>query len=274
MSQSQIPTRTKPVRRPAPTTAKTSQLGVAGSLAFHAAILAATLVSLHSTVQTMQESHIVPVDLVRIADKTDVAAQSPPTPPQPDTTPLPPPAPLEAPPAPQMQQAEPAPVPDMPKFKVAKEKPVEAKPDAKPDTKAQQKDFSSLLDRLTAPQKPLKNAKAGDRVIQAAGSGTQMTADLISALQSQIYRCWSPPTGVPNPADVVVDYAFSLNPDGTLAGPPQLLTGRGNSYTRAAADAALRAIATCQPYRLPQRRYQDWKDISRMHFDPRQYVEQ
>ncbi len=272
MSQSPSPTRSNLVRRARPTTARASEFGVVGSVVFHGLILAATWLTLSHNFKTVQESHIVPVDLVTLADTTNVAAQSPPPPPQ-EKMEMPQPQqvqPLE----PQLQTAEPAPVPPVPKFKVEEDKP---KPDedTKPKTKKdQQKDFSSLLDRLTAPEKPIKNAKAGPRVIEAVGNGTQNTADLITLLQSQIYRCWSPPTGVPNPADVIVDYAFTLNPDGTLAGRPQLLTNGGNSYTRAAADAAGRAITACQPYRLPQKRYEDWKEISRMHFDPRQYVEQ
>ena len=33
--------------------------------------------------------------------------------------------------------------------------------------------------------------------IPGVGNGNLMTADLSDALRSQIYRCWSPPTGAP-----------------------------------------------------------------------------
>ena len=33
-----------------------------------------------------------------------------------------------------------------------------------------------------------------------------MTADLADALKSQIFRCWSPPTGAPDARDLIVDF--------------------------------------------------------------------
>ena len=268
MSQSQNLTRTKPaqMRRMRPTTARGPRFGVVGSVAFHGLIVAAALFTFHNSFQTPEENHVVPVDLVTIAEKTDVAAQAP----LPEKLQLPPPV-LEAPPEPDMQQVEPAPVPPIPNFKVEKEK---TDDEEKPKTKKEQsQDFAALLNKLTAPDKPVKNAKVAPRTIQAAGMGNLMTADLVDALKSQIYRCWSPPTGAPNANDLVVDFTLNLNPDGTV-GRLQLLTLNGNSYTRAAAEAASRAIYQCQPYRLPQNRYEDWREISRMRFDPRQMMEQ
>src|SRR6185312_1284809 len=107
--------------------------------------------------------------------------------------------------------------------------------------KEMQQDFNALLNKLTTPDKAVKNVKPGPRVIQGVGAGNLMTADIADALRSQIYRCWSPPTGAPDARDLVVDYDLSLNPDGTVA---QLrpTTGSamaiaGNAYTRAASEA-------------------------------------
>jgi hypothetical protein len=271
MSQSQSPTRAKGgYRRLGATTARGPRFGVVGSVVFHGLIFAAALFTFHNSFVTPEESHVVPVDLVTIADKTNVAAQAPPTP-QPEKMEMPqsqPVQPLE----PHMEALEPAPVPPVPKFKVEKDTPDDQ--DNKPKTKKEQsQDFAALLNKLTTPDKPVKNAKPGARAIEAAGAGNMMTADLVDALKSQIYRCWSPPTGAPNASDLVVDFALNLNPDGTV-GRLQLLTLNGNTYTRAAAEAASRAVYQCQPYRLPQNRYEDWKEISRMRFDPRQLMEQ
>ena len=268
MSQSQSPTRARAARRLGPTTARGPRFGAVGSVVFHGLVVAAALFTFHNSFVTPEDSHVVPVDLVTIADKTDVAAQAPP---QPEKMDMPKPQevqPLE----PHLATAEPAPVPPIPKFKVEKEKTDE--PDDKPKTKKEQsQDFAALLNKLTTPDKPVKAAKPGPRPIPAAGAGNLMTADLVDALKSQIYRCWSPPTGAPNASDLVVDFALNLNPDGTV-GRLQLLTLSGNTYTRAAAEAASRAIYQCQPYRLPQNRYEDWREISRMRFDPRQLMEQ
>jgi hypothetical protein len=280
MSSSQSPTRNQvaaatALRRMRPTTARGPRYGVALSALFHGLIFAAALFTFHRNFETPEDSHVVPVDLVTIADQTNVAAQAPPAP-EPEKMDRPQPV-LEAPPEPQMQEVEPAPEPPMPQFDVAKEKP---KPVDKPveAKKTPAVDFNALLNKLTAPEKPVKNAKPGPRVIEGVGAGNLMTADLADALKSQIYRCWSPPTGAPDARDLIVDYDLSLNPDGTV-GRLQMTPGTaaqaaGNSYTRAAAEAASRAIYQCQPYRLPPDRYNVWREINPMRFDPRQMMGQ
>jgi hypothetical protein len=258
-----------------PTTEQGPRYGVVASATFHALIFAATLFTFHRSFDTPDEVHMVPVDLVTVADKTNVQAMAPPVA-KPEEQKLDIPTPVvEPPPVPQMQDVEPAPEPPVPKFEVQKDKPPPVdKPVEKPDTKKNaQQDFAALLNKLTTPDKPVKNAKAGPRVIQQVGIGNGMTADLADALKSQIYRCWSPPTGAPDARDLIVDFDLRLNPDGTVGG-LQLQTLGGNAYTRAAAEAASRAIYQCQPYRLPADRYNLWREISPLRFDPRQMMEQ
>jgi outer membrane biosynthesis protein TonB len=274
MSSNPSPTRSKvALRRVRPTTAQGPRFGVVGSLLFHGAIVAAALFSFHTNFTAPEDTHMVPVDLVTIADTTNVAAQAPPTPPQEKLdVPVPP---REAPPEPDMMQAEPAPDMPIPKFDIAKEKPkpepkVEEKPKSKKD---QQADFDSLINNLTKADKPVKNAKAGPRTIQAVGLGTAMTADIADALRAQIRRCWSLQIFPPNPADAIVDYDLQLTRDGRVAS-LELLTRNGNSFTRASAEAASRAIYQCQPYRLPLDRYNVWSEVNPLRFDPRQMLEQ
>src|SRR5476649_70201 len=125
MSSSQSPTRNRAAaaatrRRARPTTARGPRLGVLGSLLFHGLIVAAALFTFHRNFETPEDSHVVPVDLVTVADQTNVAAQAPPVPEKMD---MPQPPALEAPPEPEMQEVEPAPEPPVPKFDIAKEKP-------------------------------------------------------------------------------------------------------------------------------------------------------
>ncbi|MBW8707775.1 MAG: hypothetical protein JF627_00630, partial [Alphaproteobacteria bacterium] len=78
------------MRRMRPTTARGPRYGVVGSLLFHGLILAALLFTFHRNFNSPEDSHVVPVDLVTIADTTNVAAQAPPAPePQKMDTPLP-----------------------------------------------------------------------------------------------------------------------------------------------------------------------------------------
>ena len=136
--------------------------------------------------------------------------------PEPEKLDIPPPV-MEPPAEPQMEAVEPAPDAVMPKFDVQKEKPAEDKKTAD-KKKPAPVNFNDLLNKLTAPERPVKNAKAGPRVIQGIGAGNAMTADIADALKGQIYRCWSPPTGAPDARDLVVDYDLRLNPDGTVGG--------------------------------------------------------
>ncbi|HEX4178919.1 MAG TPA: hypothetical protein VHY57_10795, partial [Rhizomicrobium sp.] len=177
------------LRRMRPTTERGPRFGVVGSVLFHGMIFAAVLFTFHRNFETPEDSHVVPVDLVTIADQTNVTAQSPPAPPQPEKIDIPP-SPPTPPPEPDMQEVEPAPEPPIPDFKVAKEKPVEEKP-VEPKQTEEQK-FAKLLGGLTAPEKPVKTAKVGPRVVQGIGAGNMMTADLADALRGQIRRCWSP----------------------------------------------------------------------------------
>ncbi|HKQ11750.1 MAG TPA: hypothetical protein VJS85_11210 [Rhizomicrobium sp.] len=255
-----------------PTTARGPRYGVALSALFHGLIFTAALFSFHRNFETPPDSHVVPVDLVTIADRTNVTAQSPSTPPA-ETMERPVPSALEAPPEPEMLEAEPAPVPPMPQFDIAKEKP---KPVDKPQPtrKAMQQDFNDLLNKLTAPDKPVKTAKTGPRAIQGVGAGNQMTADLADALKSQIYRCWNRPEGyaADRANDLVVQFDLELAPDGRVirADSASVSPGNPSRYNYAAGIAARNAIYSCQPYRLPPERYNQWREINPMTFDPRQ----
>ncbi len=276
MSQSQSQTRNikRPLgQRPSrPTTARGPRAGLALSLLLHAALIAATYLTWSRMVNVSEVSHSVPVDLITVTRETNVAAMAPPPPPTPPKIEVPVPQ-MEAPALPQFEDVEPAPEPPMPQFKIQPEKKIEQQ-----NTEAKQKqssqDFAALLNKLTAPAKTLPNVKVGPRTIQGIGAANAMTADLADALKSQIYQCWSPPVGAPNANDLVVDFDLALNPDGTPGRATSDALSSGNPYTRAAAEAARRAIFQCQPYKLPPDRYSQWREINPLRFDPRQMMNQ
>jgi outer membrane biosynthesis protein TonB len=258
-----------------------SLLAWIGSVGLHAIIVLAMLFTVARTLDIVDQTPVVPVDLVTLGPKTNVmamvkAVKAPPkdvpapAPPQPDQikTPVPTPAPPQeaepSPPKPQeMAKAEPTPTPQ------AKPKP--AAPDKQ---KSQDQQLAALLNKLTAPAATPKNVKTGPRTTPGIGAQNQMVADLQSSLASQIYACWSPPVGAPKAEELVVEFDLFLNPDGSVARPPQLTAqfaaaAATDPYTRAAADSARRAIYQCAPYKLPADRYSQWKEIYPFHFDPR-----
>lgn len=263
--------------------------GLFVSVMLHVAIIGATLFTFaHAKLDIADEAPpIIPVDLVTIAKKTNVAptvkfepkeakeqvepeklaAIQPPKPPT-----------IE----PQAEVAPPEQAPSEPAFKkevapiVPKVRP-RPQPTETPKKPADQ-DFSKLLDKLTSAPAAPKGAKVADRTIKGAGAQSAMTLDLVDALKNQIRPCWSPQVGAPRAEELIVDFDLFLNPDGSVAQAPQLTASSraqaaSDPYTKAAAAAALRAIYQCAPYKLPQDRYSDWREIT-FRFDPHEMMDQ
>ncbi|HEY5047381.1 MAG TPA: hypothetical protein VII49_05120 [Rhizomicrobium sp.] len=259
-------------------------MGVVGSLALHGAIIAATLFTFSHRLDIIdQSSPVVPVDLVSLSAKTNVTATVRPAPRiEPQVSPAPPspapaPVPVQAPPP--QPESEATPPRDAAE---AIEKPPTAVPKARPQQamKDENKKFDvdnvlALLNKV-APAASRTNARTAERTVRGIGDQNAMTADLQALLLSEIRACWSPPVGAPHPEDLVVDFDVFLNPDGSVARPPQLLaqssSSSGDPYFRAAAEAARRAIYTCAPYKLPGDRYSQWREIGDFRFDPRQMM--
>ena len=258
------------------------------AVSLHALIVAATLFTWTHRLDIADESApIVPVDLVTIAPKTNIVATARPAPKvQPDVTPVQAPQPPVAQPAtPPQEDTEPPPVDTAPSEPLIKAPPPPPVPKLKPRQQPQpdkQKStadtINALLNNVLATTSAPQNAKVANRATKGFGAQTAMTADLQDALRSMIRPCWSPQVGAPNAADMIVDFDISLNPDGSVAQAPQL-TGQSasmvasNTYTRAAADAAKRAIIECAPYKLPANQYATWRAFT-FHFDPHQMMDQ
>ncbi len=261
---------------------------MAGAVLLHAGIIAAAFMTWSHKLDIQDATPVVPVDLVTLSDKTNVMAmvkQAPKAPPKEEEqppTPEPVPTPQAAAPAPQQEEAPPPPEQTEAPVKLAKPPP--PLPKVQPQQKSEEKkskfdldNIMALLDKRAPAASSAPNARVGNRTVKGIGAQNAMTADLISMLASQIYRCWSPPVGAPNAGDLTVSFELFLTPDGNVAQPPQLkansVPAGGESYARAAVDAARRAIYSCAPYQLPPDRYQQWADVT-FNFSPRDFVGQ
>jgi outer membrane biosynthesis protein TonB len=267
-----------------------SPFSLIAAILLHGLIIAATFLTFaHKLDLETEEAPVVPVDLVTIGQTTNLQAmvkeqpkappkeEAQPSPPQPQAITPPPPAiqpevpPDQAPSEPMIAKPEPVPVPKL--------KPQEQ---PKPEEKKKQFNINSVLALLNKQQPAaasVPGAKTGAHDVKGFGAQNAMVADLQDALRSQIAQCWSPPIGAPDAQDLIVDFDLLLNPDGSVAQPPQLVgdsvsRAATNPYTRAAAEAARRAIYECAPYKLPQDRYSQWREINPFHFDPRQMMGQ
>ncbi len=229
---------------------------------------------------------VVPVDLVTIAPKTNIAptvrelpkiVQEQVQPPQLDNLQQPnvPAVQEQAEPAPDEATSEPVikkpPPPPMPKLKPQTQQTTQA-----PPKKNASEDFSALLNKLTSPSAAPVNARVAQRTTRGIGQQDAMTMDLVDSLRNQIAQCWNAPVGSPHPEQLIVTLEVFLNPDGSVAQPPQLAAdsqaaAAGDPFMRAAADAAKRAIFVCAPYKLPGDRYSTWRDLD-VTFDPRKML--
>jgi outer membrane biosynthesis protein TonB len=242
----------------------------------HAAVVAATLFSWQHRLEVADLSPpVVPVDLVTVGEKTNIAptVQKIVTPHQ--ETPAPPPAqptPAPSPTPPPKAEAAPQPLPT-PQAKPAPPLRPAAKPTPTPaPTKSKTDAFADLLNNLTKPAAAPRNARVADRTVKGIGAMNAATMDLQDALRNAISQCWSPPVGAPQPDQLIVYFEIFLNPDGSVARPPQLAANSvsavaADPYMRAAAEAARRAIYTCAPYKLPADKYATWRDFT-IDFNP------
>ncbi len=196
---------------------------------------------------------------------------------------------VEAPPPPEVKPKPPEkkpPEPEKPKPKppaLAK-----AKPLAKPKPPKPQKDFASVLKDLAkteeaAPQAIKKRDPAApkeDKPTPAQQAAVEQPSiseieRLKQMIRQQVEPCWSPPVGAAGAEDLAVTIFIRVDQRGfvrearVIDSPAMAL----NSYVQAAADAARRAVLNprCQPFKLPQKRYDLWKEI-RFNFDPREML--
>lgn len=84
-------------------------------------------------------------------------------------------------------------------------------------------------------------------------------AELAMVLHSQVQPCYSPPRKARGGDAAIID--VRLNADGSLSQPPKVLSPSSNPLV---AQAALRAVEQCSPFRIPaefEARYPTWKVV-------------
>ena len=265
--------------------------------ALHVAIIAAASFAWPHAFELSEEpSDIIPVELMTVAETTNVApkvVELEREPPELKEIPTPVAAPIPPPPPPEEVEVapdpEPKPPPPEPKQVVEAVKPPPTPPvprqRPKPEPPPPQFSVDSVLALLEskAPQKapptpqPQPKAEVAETAQKGLGAQNASTLDLRDALLSQIRECWNVPVGAPTPEKLIVQVRVFLARDGSLAQPPLLepqtrAAAASNPYMRTAAEAALRAVNVCEPYKLlPPDRYDQWREIV-MTFDPSRMI--
>ena len=153
--------------------------------------------------------------------------------------------------------------------KVVQEKapPVKTKHNFDPDR------ISELLDRRA----PSRKQNAGETKTDTnfgvpKGQDATLSMSELDAFRRHVQKCWNVLPGAGSMESVVVVLRIRLNPDGTLAAQPQLVTPVTTPIMRAMAESAVRAVTTCAPFKMlrPQT-YPVWKDME-VGFDSREML--
>lgn len=107
--------------------------------------------------------------------------------------------------------------------------------------------------------------------VPASQIGASAKASLVQAISRKIKPHWKPPSG-PEVEEITTFLRFRLNPDGSLAGRPEVVRQTGvNDTNRAQAgrhgEQAIRAVQLAAPFDLPEQYYEAWKVVGPFGFD-------
>lgn len=159
-----------------------------------------------------------------------------------------------------------------------KEKPKE-KP--KDDAKKKQDDFAALLNQLKQEAKTDNSKDAKDKTNTEANktksdapydSSAPLSISETDMIRSQFLVCWIMPSGAKDAHTLAVRVKIELQADGTVLkaaiAPDQMGRYNSDTFFRAAADSAVRAVHKCSPLKnLPADKYGSWRAME-LNFDP------
>lgn len=107
--------------------------------------------------------------------------------------------------------------------------------------------------------------------IPASQIGASAKASLRQAIARQLRPHWSAPQGA-DAEQLVTILSFNLNPDGSLAGRPRVVSQSGETASNRPqkdlhAERAIRAVQLAAPFDLPEEFYEGWKRVGAWRFD-------
>ncbi|MGJ3231987.1 MAG: hypothetical protein ACFE0P_09325 [Oceanicaulis sp.] len=257
-------------------------LGFLISVGLHAGLIASALIYFPAASRFVEQVNVVPVELVMLADSTNVRAarRAPELEPEPvedeppvETAPEPEPAqeperpePEIIPPEPESEPVEPEPVQPEPEPEPVQPEPEPERrqPEPEPERAPQGLDLDGLSGLVDRSRERRETGEQADQAREASGAGTAMTATLQAMAASQIARCTRSNADAPADMDLAVVVEVRLERNGELAEPPRLrdqgrIMNSPNPFLRVAGERALRAVIDCAPYELPAANYAEWR---------------
>ena len=92
---------------------------------------------------------------------------------------------------------------------------------------------------------------------------------LIDILKKHISNFWTPPIGADGAENLIVDIFMEFNKEGYVLKAEWVNRGMNsnNSFYKAAANAAIRAVKDAEPMPLPVSKFKEWRTLT-FRFDP------
>lgn len=128
------------------------------------------------------------------------------------------------------------------------------------------RDTEEIKDQQIAPQSQDIHYSYSDQNQVGIGEGTALTVDETVALQQAMRECWDEPVAAPNPEELAVRVRIQLRKDGHVTNVDSLdrriIELSNDPFLRAAENEALSAVQECAPYDfLPLKKYANWREI-------------
>jgi hypothetical protein len=114
-------------------------------------------------------------------------------------------------------------------------------------------------------------ARRGDDFDTAAFSAARLSTDDVAKFREHLKTCSALPASIAPADKVTIRLRASFLPDGTLASAPLLIEASASAKGPLLMQAAVEALAACQPYAgLPADKYNEWKVID-LGFTPQDF---
>lgn len=252
------------------------RIGLGIAVVLHLALASAFLV------QSSKRAVVPPPETMTVSLAEDVGLESAATEPVPESAA--PTAPVLAPePAPMVVPepvAQPVPEPPKPKPVPRATTAPKPKPTAKPSQSAQPRKPDAPAAKPRQPAKPAGGSRIGADFLPGAGDSTKTRetrtpasqigasakASLFQKIAQELRPKWQPPSG-PEVEQLVTKLRFRLNPDGSLAGRPEIVRQTGITDTNRPqagrhGEQAIRAVQLAAPFDLPEEYYEAFKVVT------------
>ena len=86
--------------------------------------------------------------------------------------------------------------------------------------------------------------------------------------QAQVARCWKKPDNGREPRTAETVLRIRLGRGGAVDGAPLVVNAARTPYARAFEQSAVRAVIACQPYRLPDAFFDEWRQFEPVFAEP------